>query len=239
MSVHKLNPVVTALGGKGIAAAITAASSSEVETRDKWVRAARAAYDAGTRGNMLRQKIKIGDAKPIANPHYDEAVYMALREFIIAGVNSSRPFQKQYFGTAPFGATGAEQIKTGPFLWSAMQIDGITKDQLRQIDDKGLKTMRGEIHSMVDGTLMGNLIKYLNGIEFPERKKAERAEKAAAPVNDGPLWDRLAALLVEVNSTCLSWKDEKGQTPKGLIELQEATLEAAARLGQVIKSLKA
>lgn len=174
----------------------------------------------------------------VPNPKFDQAVYGAIRTAIITGVSASQKGMK--FGTALPSAAGADIVSKADHVWNVSDLLALTRDQLREIDDAVLKTQRTYYKSMVEGTMFGLVRKYLDRIENPDKVRGVKsADKTAAPADAGPIWDRLAALLAEVNSTCLAWKDAKGATPKGLIDLQEAGLEMAANLGQVIKALKA
>jgi hypothetical protein len=232
MSVFKLNLVAAAV--QADSGAFSDAASAEHAARDRWVKAAKVAVKAGVVLGML-----VKGTEKFPNPQFDKDVVSVIRAAIVAGVSASKKGMK--FSSPLPSATGADTVNSKMHTWTVSDLLALSKDQLRDIDDDVLKTQRRQFMQLVDGPMMSRLRMHIDKIENPDKVRGKKGEKtdAATPVNEGPLWDRLAALLAECNATCMTWKDEKGSTPKGLIALQESTLEAAAVLGQVIKFLKA
>ena len=141
------------------------------------------------------------------------------------------------FSTRKLTGTGDEQVK-GDYMWTVADLLALTRDQLRDIDDDILKTQRRVFMQLIDGTMMGRIRAYVDQQQNPEKKRGVKAKAKAAAANDGALWDRALALMTEVNATCLQWKTPRGDTAKGVIELQNAGLEFVARLGQVLPQMK-
>ena len=89
---------------------------------------------------------------------------------------------------------------------------------------------------LIDGPMMARLRGHIDKLENPDKvrgaKSEKTADKAAAP-NDGPLLDRMTAMLQEFNANVLTLKDDNGRTLAGVIAAQEAGLELLARIGQL------
>ena len=229
MANFNLNPIAAACGAQS--AVFVDAASAEHQARDRWAKAAKAAVKAGVKLVML---VKGTEKAP--NPLFDPQVVEVIRTAIIAGVSASKKSMK--FSTALPGAAGAEIVGGKMHPWTVADLLSLTRDQLREIEDDVLKTQRRTFMMLVDGPMMSRLRGHIDKLENPDKARNARtektAEKTAAP-NDGPLLDRMAALLAEFNANVLVLKDDNGKTLPGVIEAHEAGLAMAACIGQMRK----
>jgi hypothetical protein len=227
MSNFNLNPIAAACGAQ--AAVFSDAASAEHQARDRWVKAAKVSVKAGVKLAML---VKGTEKAP--NPQYDAQVVEVIRAAIVAGVSASKKSMK--FSSPLPGSTGADMVSGKMHAWTVADLLALTRDQLRDIEDDVLKTQRRTFMQLVDGPMMSRLRGHIDKIENPDKARGTKgektADKAAAP-NDGPLLDRMAALLQEFNASVLALKDANGKTLAGVIQAQEAGLELLARIGQL------
>ena len=229
MSNFKMSVVALAVSAS-CGAIVADAAAAEHGVRDRWLKVGKALYKAGVRVEMLT---KGTEKKP--NEHFDAGLYDALRQQTIAGVSASKKGIK--FDTRKPTGAGADQVK-GDYVWTVADLLALTRDQLRDITDDVLKTQRRVYMQLIDGAMLGRIRTYVDRQQNPDKKREAKNNEKATPVIDAPLWDRALALMTEVNAQCLTWKTPKGDTAKGVIELQNAGLEFIARLGQVLPQLK-
>ena len=230
MSDFNLNPIAAACGAQ--ASAFSDAASAEHQARDKWVKAAKVSVKAGVKLVMLAK-----GTEKAPNALYDAQVVEVIRTAIITGVSASKKSMKF---SAPLPSTAGADIVSGKMhSWTVADLLSLTREQLRDIDDDVLKTQRRTFMQLVDGPMMSRLRGHIDKLENPDKVRNARtektADKAAAP-NDGPLLDRMAAMLAEFNANVLTLKDELGKTLPGVIAAHEAGLTMAACIGQMRKT---
>ena len=179
-----------------IAATISDAAASEHATRDKWVRAGKALAKAGIVSGML---VKSTEKNP--NELWTESVHDQVRGFIIQGVSASKKgmtFQSIVPGSV------SETSPKGSNKWTVADLLGLTREQLREIDDDVLKTQRREYMQLVDGPMISRVRQYIdkaNGVETTREKKEKVDDKTE--VSDDPIvkiqsWINNATKMVDV-----------------------------------------
>jgi hypothetical protein len=179
-----------------IAATISDAAAAEHVSRDKWVRAGKALAKAGIVSGML---VKSTEKNP--NELWNEGVFEQVRGFIIQGVSASKKgmtFQSIVPGSV------SEQSPKGSNRWTVADLLGLTRDQLRDIDDDVLKTQRREYMQLIDGPMVSRIRQYIdkaNGIE-KTREKKDKAEDRTTE-SDDPIvkiqgWINNATKMVDV-----------------------------------------
>jgi len=179
-----------------IAATISDAAASEHTARDKWSRAGKALAKAGIVSGML---VKSTEKNP--NELWNESVHDQVRRFIVQGVSASKKgmtFQSVVPGSV------SEEAPKGSNRWTVADLLGLTRDQLRDIDDDVLKTQRREYMQLVDGPMMSRIRVYIdkaNGVEKTREKKEKVEDKAAG--SDDPIvtiqgWVNTATKMVDV-----------------------------------------
>jgi hypothetical protein len=163
-----------------IAATVSDAAAAEHVSRDKWARAGKALAKAGVVSGML---VKSTEKNP--NELWNESIHNQVRGFIVQGVSASKKgmtFQSIVPGSV------SEQSPKGSNRWTVADLLGLTRDQLRDIDDDVLKTQRREYMQLIDGPMMSRVRQYIdaaNGVE-KTREKKDKAEDRAA-VSDDPI----------------------------------------------------
>jgi hypothetical protein len=179
-----------------VAAAVSDAAAAEHVSRDKWSRAGKALAKVGVVSDML---VKSTEKNP--NDLWDQSVHDQVRGFIVQGVSASKKglaFQSIVPGSV------SEQTPKGSNKWTVADLLGLTRDQLRDIDDDVLKTQRRTYMMLVDGPMMSRVRQYIdvaNGVEKVREKKAKADEKPAA--SDDPIvtiqgWIANATKMVDV-----------------------------------------
>lgn len=163
-----------------IAAAVSDAAAAEHGARDKWSRAGKALAKAGIVSGML---IKSTEKNP--NELWNESVHDQVRGFIIQGVSASKKgmtFQSIVPGSV------SETSPKGSNRWTVADLLGLTRDQLRDIDDDVLKTQRRTYMQLIDGPMMSRVRQYIdsaNGVEKTREKKEKVEDKTAG--SDDPI----------------------------------------------------
>jgi hypothetical protein len=163
-----------------IAATISDAAAAEHTTRDKWVRAGKALAKAGIVSDML---IKSTEKNP--NELWNESVHDQVRGFIVQGVSASKKgmtFQSIVPGSV------SEQSPKGSNRWTVADLLGLTREQLRDIDDDVLKTQRREYMQLIDGPMINRIRQYIdkaNGVEKTREKKEKVNDKTTE--SDDPI----------------------------------------------------
>jgi hypothetical protein len=179
-----------------IAATISDAAAAEHTTRDKWVRAGKALAKAGIVSDML---IKSTEKNP--NEVWNESVYEQVRGFIVQGVSASKKgmtFQSIVPGSV------SEQSPKGSNRWTVADLLGLTREQLREIDDDVLKTQRREYMQLVDGPMISRVRQYIdkaNGVEKARERKEKVDDKTTG--SDDPIvliqgWINNATKMVDI-----------------------------------------
>ena len=179
-----------------IAATISDAAASEHTARDKWSRAGKALAKTGIVSGML---VKSTEKNP--NELWNESVHDQVRGFIIQGVSASK--KGMTFQSIVPGSVSEEATK-GSNKWTVAGLLGLTRDQLRDIDDDVLKTQRREYMQLIDGPMMSRIRVYIdkaNGIETTREKKEKGNDKTE--VSDDPIvkiqgWINNATKMVDV-----------------------------------------
>ena len=163
-----------------IAAAVSDAAAAEHGARDKWSRAGKALAKAGIVSGML---VKSTEKNP--NELWNESVHDQVRGFIIQGVSASKKgmtFQSIVPGSV------SETSPKGSNRWTVADLLGLTRDQLRDIDDDVLKTQRRTYMQLIDGPMMSRVRQYIdtaNGVEKTREKKEKVEDKTAG--SDDPI----------------------------------------------------
>ncbi len=179
-----------------IAAAVSDAAASEHTARDKWSRAGRALAKAGIVAGML---VKSTEKNP--NDLWDQSVHNQVRGFIVQGVSASK--KPMTFQSVVPGSV-SEQTPKGSNRWTVADLLGLTRDQLRDIDDDVLKTQRRTYMMLVDGPMMSRVRQYIdvaNGVEKIREKNAKTGDTPAA--SDDPIvtiqgWIAAATKMVDI-----------------------------------------
>lgn len=163
-----------------IAAAVSDAAAAEHGARDKWARAGKALAKAGIVSGML---VKSTEKNP--NELWNESVHDQVRGFIVQGVSASKKgmtFQSIVPGSV------SETSPKGSNRWTVADLLGLTRDQLRDIDDDVLKTQRRTYMQLIDGPMMSRVRQYIdsaNGVEKTREKKEKTDNKTAE--SDDPI----------------------------------------------------
>jgi hypothetical protein len=179
-----------------IAATISDAAAAEHATRDKWVRAGKALAKAGVVSGML---VKSTEKNP--NGLWNESVHDQVRGFIVQGVSASKKgmtFQSIVPGSV------SETSPKGSNRWTVADLLGLTREQLREIDDDVLKTQRREYMQLIDGPMISRVRQYIdkaNGVETTREKKEKVDDKTTE--SDDPIvkiqgWINNATKMVDV-----------------------------------------
>jgi hypothetical protein len=179
-----------------IAAAVSDAAAAEHGARDKWARAGKALAKAGIVSGML---VKSTEKNP--NDLWNESVHDQVRGFIIQGVSASKKgmtFQSIVPGSV------SETSPKGSNKWTVADLLGLTRDQLRDIDDDVLKTQRRTYMQLIDGPMMSRVRQYIdtaNGVEKAREKKEKVDDKTTE--SDDPIvkiqgWINNATKMVDV-----------------------------------------
>jgi hypothetical protein len=163
-----------------IAATISDAAAAEHGARDKWSRAGKALAKTGIVSGML---VKSTEKNP--NAQWNESVHDQVRGFIIQGVSASKKgmtFQSIVPGSV------SETSPKGSNRWTVADLLGLTREQLREIDDDVLKTQRREYMQLIDGPMISRVRQYIdkaNGVEKTREKKEKTDDKTE--VSDDPI----------------------------------------------------
>jgi hypothetical protein len=179
-----------------IAAAVSDAAAAEHGARDKWARAGKALAKAGIVSGML---VKSTEKNP--NELWNESVHDQVRGFIIQGVSASKKgmtFQSIVPGSV------SETSPKGSNRWTVADLLGLTREQLREIDDDVLKTQRRTYMQLIDGPMMSRVRQYIdtaNGVEKAREKKEKVNDKTTE--SDDPIvkiqgWINNATRMVDV-----------------------------------------
>jgi hypothetical protein len=179
-----------------VAAAVSDAAAAEHGARDKWSRAGKALAKAGVASGML---VKSTEKNP--NDLWDQSVHDQVRGFIVQGVSASK--KGMTFHSVVPGSV-SEQTPKGSNRWTVADLLGLTRDQLRDIDDDVLKTQRRTYMMLVDGPMMSRIRQYIdvaNGVEKVREKKTKTDDKPAA--SDDPIvtiqgWIANATKMVDI-----------------------------------------
>ena len=153
---------------------VSDAAGAEATARDKWSRAGKALAKAGVTSQML---IKSTEKNP--NDAYDAGLYETVRGFIIQGVSVAK--KNLTFTTIVPGSVCEGNIK-GSNKWTVALLIGLTREQMRDIDDDVLKTQRRVYMQMIDGPMMSRIREYVdraNGVEKTREKKNDKGEESA------------------------------------------------------------
>jgi hypothetical protein len=98
----------------------------------------------------------------------------------------------------------SEQTPKGSNRWTVADLLGLTRDQLRDIDDDVLKTQRRTYMMLVDGPMMSRIRQYIdvaNGVEKTKEKKAKTDDKpaeSADPIVTIQGWVAAATKMVDI-----------------------------------------
>lgn len=151
---------------------VSDAAGAETQARDKWLRAGKSLAKAGVTSQML---IKATEKHP--NDAYDASLYETVRGFIVQGVSVAKK-NLTFVSTVP--GSVCEENPKGSNKWTVALLLGLTREQLRDIDDDVLKTQRRVYMQMIDGPMMSRVREYIdraNGVERTREKKEAKEEK--------------------------------------------------------------
>jgi hypothetical protein len=165
----KLSAVAQAVGTHGDI--ISAAVSSEVKARDKWLILGRTLYDDGVRVAML-----IPNTEKNPNPENDPGLCTTIEGYIVAGLSASKRTLK--FDAPNPRASGAAQVGKGPHSWTIGDLLSLTREELRLIDDETLKASRRYWQQYL-GAMYNKVRTYVDRFENPDKSRAAKAEKKA------------------------------------------------------------
>lgn len=174
---------------------VSDAAGAETQARDKWLRAGKALAKAGVVSQML---IKATEKHP--NDAYDPSLYETVRSFIVQGVSVAK--KNLTFDAIVPGSICEGNIK-GSNKWTVALLLGLTREQLRDIDDDVLKTQRRVYQQMIDGPMMSRVREYIdraNGVEKTREKKEAKEEKTEStdPIVILQGWTANAVKMVDV-----------------------------------------
>ena len=153
---------------------VSDAAGAETQARDKWLRAGKALAKAGVTSQML---VKSTEKNP--NDSFDQGLYDTVRGFIIQGVSVAK--KTLTFDAVVPGSVCEGNIK-GSNKWTVALLLGLTREQMRDIDDDVLKTQRRVYMQMIDGPMMSRIREYVdraNGVEKTREKKNDKGEESA------------------------------------------------------------
>ena len=153
---------------------VSDAAGAETQARDKWLRAGKALAKAGVTSQML---VKSTEKNP--NDSFDQGLYDTVRGFIIQGVSVAK--KTLTFDAIVPGSVCEGNIK-GSNKWTVALLVGLTREQMRDIDDDVLKTQRRVYMQMIDGPMMSRIREYVdraNGVEKTREKKNDKGEESA------------------------------------------------------------
>jgi hypothetical protein len=153
---------------------VSDAAGAETQARDKWLRAGKALAKAGVTSQML---VKSTEKNP--NDSFDQGLYDTVRGFIIQGVSVAK--KTLTFDAVVPGSVCEGNIK-GSNKWTVALLIGLTREQMRDIDDDVLKTQRRVYMQMIDGPMMSRIREYVdraNGVEKTREKKNDKGEESA------------------------------------------------------------
>jgi hypothetical protein len=165
------------------ASVLSDAASAESTARDKWSRAGKALAKMGLVSEML---VKSTDKHP--NALWNQSVYTQVRGFIIQGISASK--KPVTLSTTVPGSVSAESPK-GSNKWSVAMLLDLTTDQLREIDDDVLKSLRREYMQLVDGTMMSRVKTHIdkaNGIVKTKGSKGSASTDTPTESVDPIVW---------------------------------------------------
>jgi hypothetical protein len=177
-------------------AAVSDAAGAETQARDKWLRAGKALAKAGVTSQML---VKATEKNP--NDAYDPSLYETVRAFIVQGVSVAK---KNLTFTSIVPGSVCEENPKGSNKWTVALLLGLTREQLRDIDDDVLKTQRRVYMQLIDGPMMGRIREYIdraNGVEKTREKKTEKEgtnTESTDPIVTLQAWAANAAKMVDV-----------------------------------------
>lgn len=175
---------------------VSDAAGAETQARDKWLRAGKALAKAGVTSQML---VKSTEKHP--NDAFDAAVLDSVRTFIIQGVSVAK--KNLTFDSIVPGSVSAETPK-GSNKWTVSLLVGLTREQLRDIDDDILKTQRRVYMQLIDGPMLSRIREYVdraNGIEKTRGEKKEKEESKTESTDPIVLiqgWINTATKMVDV-----------------------------------------
>lgn len=113
------------------------------------------------------------------NDSFDQGLYDTVRGFIIQGVSVAK--KTLTFDAIVPGSVCEGNIK-GSNKWTVALLLGLTREQMRDIDDDVLKTQRRVYMQMIDGPMMSRIREYVdraNGVEKTREKKNDKGEESA------------------------------------------------------------
>lgn len=175
---------------------VSDAAGAEQMARDKWLRAGKALAKAGVTSEML-----IKSTEKNHNEVFDAAVLDSVRTFIIQGVSVAK--KNLTFDTLVPGSVSAETPK-GSNRWTVSLLLGLTREQLRDIDDDILKTQRRVYMQLIDGPMINRIRTYIdqaNGIQKTRGEKKEKEEsktESTDPIVILQGWTAAATKMVDV-----------------------------------------
>jgi hypothetical protein len=176
---------------------VSDAAGAEATARDKWSRAGKALAKAGVTSQML---VKATEKQP--NDAYDPSLYETVRSFIIQGVSVAK---KNLTFTTTVPGSVCEENPKGSNRWTVALLLGLDRDQLREIDDDILKSVRRDYMQMIDGPMISRIRMYVdkaNGVEKPRENKKEKAESESETVDPIVIlqgWTANAVKMVDVS----------------------------------------
>jgi hypothetical protein len=180
-----------------VATAVSDASSAEHTAKEKWLRAGKMLAKAGIVSGMLMRS-----TEKHPNDLFNQSVYDQVRGFIIQGISASKKVMT--FSTVLPGSISTDNPK-GTTKWTVADLLGLTRDQLRDIDDDVLKTQRREYMQQVDGTYINRIRYYIdrgNGIEKKREPKGAKTDdkpaESADPIVTIQGWIAAATKMVDV-----------------------------------------
>ncbi len=179
-----------------VAAAVSDAAAAEHNARDKWSRAGKALAKAGIVSGML---VRSTEENP--NELWNQSVHEQVRGFIVQGVSASK--KSMTFQSVVPGSV-SEQTPKGSNRWTVADLLGLTRDQLRDIDDDVLKTQRRTYMQLIDGPMMSRVRQHIdvaNGVEKvrePKGAKTQAPAESADPIVTIQGWIANATKMVDV-----------------------------------------
>lgn len=216
-----------------VAAAVSDAAGAEHAARDKWLRAGKALAKAGVTSAML---VRSTEKNP--NPQYDEDVLTQVRTFIVQGVSVAK--KTMSFDTVVPGSVSAETPK-GSARWTVAQLLGLTRDQLKDIDDDVLKAQRRVYMQLIDGPMLSRIRQYIdvaNGVEKPHGAKTDKADKVAEATAMPTSWAQALPVLNHLLFKAPTLPIGEGDAKLGAVDLaamQDALQTALATLRRHVK----
>ena len=212
-------------------ACLSDSAAAEVAARDRHVKAARELKKAGVTVAMIGPM----PTDKTVNADFDKELRSTIIGAITMGVSAHRKVLK--FDTV--NPTLTADAKRGKNTWTVAELLALTPAMLDTIDaDDVLRTQRRAYKQMVEGTLLGRIMVYLDREWNPDKKKGVKGKKDAGTNADEPTdastMHKALRYVRDVAATLGTLKNDKdkGLSSRDMETLRDKLTECAATLAQ-------